>query len=489
MDRTQTTKHKKLPIALALVLSVISFSPLQAQEPRTQFRAGAATSNITLPLGARNGGVIARGGAAKNIHDELHARCLVLDDGKTKVAIVVCDLRMIIRDVTDAAKKLAEEATGIPAENILISATHTHGSPGVIGMHTDEIDLWYSDFLIKRMADGIQRANENLAPAKVGWGSGSSPNQVFNRRWFMKEGAIKPNPFGEEGEIIRTNPSRMSKLLDKPAGPVDPEVSILSVQHSDGRPLALIANYGVHYIGGYKGGSVSSDYFGVFASQVESLLATDSNDPPFVAMMSNGTSGDTNNVNFQSPKSPSKPWEKMTAVAKELADEVHRVYKTIEHRDDLSLSAATTELELGVRKPDAKRIAWAEKMMTPKADDTAVKINPRHVIYAQEALELAKFPATVSIQLQAIRIGDIGITGIPCEVFAETGLALKKESPLKNSFTIELANGYNGYLPTAQDHEWGGYETWPARSSYLETEAETKIRSASLELLKKVAAE
>ena len=109
MDRTQTTKHKRLPIALALVLSVILFSPLQAQEPKTQLRAGAATSNITLPLGARNGGVIARGGAAKNIHDELHARCLVLDDGKTKVAIVVCDLRMIIRDVTDAAKKLAEK--------------------------------------------------------------------------------------------------------------------------------------------------------------------------------------------------------------------------------------------------------------------------------------------------------------------------------------------------------------------------------------------
>ena len=304
----------------------------------------------------------------------------------------------------------------------------------------------------------------------------------------MKDGAIKPNPFDEKDEIVRTNPPRMSESLDKPAGPVDPEIAILSVQHADGRPLALIANYGVHYIGGYTGGSVSADYFGIFSRRVESLLKTESDDPPFVAMMSNGASGDTNNINFMEPKTPSKPWEKMTAVAHELAEEAIRVYKLIKHRNDLSLDVATAELELGVRKPDKKRIAWAEKTMTPKADDTAVKINPRHVIYAQEALELEKFPDSVSIPLQAIRIGSIGITGIPCEVFAETGLALKEESPLKNTFMVELANGYNGYLPTAQQHEWGGYETWPARSSYLETEAETKIRSTILDLLKKTAA-
>ena len=179
MDHLQTTSPKRLPIALALILSLISFLSAHAQKPKAEFQAGAATSNITLPLGARNGGVIARGGLAKNVHDELHARCLVLDDGKTKVAIVVCDLRMIVRDVTDAAKKLAEEATGIPSENILISATHTHAAPGVIGMHTDEIDLWYSDFLIKRIADGIQRAHENRTPAKVGWGFRSGPRSGF----------------------------------------------------------------------------------------------------------------------------------------------------------------------------------------------------------------------------------------------------------------------------------------------------------------------
>ena len=109
------------------------------------------------------------------------------------------------------------------------------------------------------------------------------------------------------------------------------------------------------------------------------------------------------------------------------------------------------------------------------------------VTTAREALELAKFPPKKSLRLQAIRIGDLGIAAIPCEVFAETGLAIKAESQFEAAFTIELANGYNGYLPTPQQHEWGGYETWPARSSYLEVEAEPKIRSVVLELLRKVA--
>ena len=74
-----------------------------------------------------------------------------------------------------------------------------------------------------------------------------------------------------------------------------------------------------------------------------------------------------------------------------------------------------------------------------------------------------------------MRIGDLGIAAIPCEVFAETGLAIKRQNPFKQTFTIELANGCNGYLPTPEQHKLGGYETWRARSSYLEAEAAPKI--------------
>ena len=98
----------------------------------------------------------------------------------------------------------------------------------------------------------------------------------------------------------------------------------------------------------------------------------------------------------------------------------------------------------------------------------------RPQVYAEEAIALAELPERVSVPLQAMRIGDLGIAAVPCEVFAATGLEIKARSPLKPTFLIELANGYNGYLPTPEQHAWGGYETWPARSSYLEVEAAPK---------------
>ena len=351
-------------------------------------------------------------------------------------------------------------------------------------MHTAELDRWYVDFLTVRIADGLRWAITNLAPARIGSGAGSKPEHVHNRRWFMREGSIPPNPFGESTDRVRTNPPRRSEDLVKPAGPIDPQLAILSVQHADGRPLALLANYGLHYMGGYERGHVSGDYFAVFADRIQQLIGADRLDPPFVAMMSNGTSGDINNINFRKPRQKHAPWTAMREVAYDLADEAFRVYGNIKYRDDASLAVSTTELDLGVRRPDQERLKWASAVL--KADTNPARLT-RPEIYAGEALQLAKFPENVTVPLQAIRIGNVGICAVPCEVFAETGLAIKAQSPLRQTFTIELANAYHGYLPTPQQHELGGYETWPARSSYLEVEAEPKIRATVLDLLKGIA--
>jgi neutral ceramidase len=75
---------------------------------------------------------------------------------------------------------------------------------------------------------------------------------------------------------------------------------------------------------------------------------------------------------------------------------------------------------------------------------------------------------------------------IPCEVFAEIGLDFIARSPFPCTFTVELANGYNGYLPTPAQHALGGYETWRAKSSYLEVQASEKIAAAALTLLQRV---
>ena len=457
---------------------------LAAAEPRV-FRAGAATSNITPAFGVLLDGTIQQNGPAKHVHDELHARCFVLDDGTERIAIVVCDNTMITGSVLDAAKEIIRKQSGLNPDRVLISATHTHSAPRAIRISEKPEDIAYLDFLARRIADGVQRAINNLAPAKVGWGRGNKPEFVHNRRWLVEKSVQRPNPFGKEGEIVAMNPGRTG--LVRPAGPVDPEVFILSLQYTDGRPLALLANYGLHYIGGIPSGTISADYFGAFSKKLEQALGTDKSAPPFVAAMSNGTSGDVNGVNLKAPPERAANYERMNAVAQAVADEALRIQRGIQHRADVTLGMKQVILQLRIRKPDAARLAWAKPLYASGQAKFAAGVPlTRPEVYAREAMHLKDYPDVAPVPVQAIRIGDLGITAGPNEIFAETGLAIKAQSPFKATFTISIANAYYGYLPTPQQHEWGGYETWDARSSALEIEAEPKIRAAALNLLREL---
>jgi len=449
-----------------------------------RLRAGAAVTKITPEPGVSLEGYFMKLGPVKSVHDDLHARCLVLDDGAERVAICICDMTVIPRDVFDKAKELVHRRAGLPTNRMLMAATHTHSAPRV-GLAQGELDKKYVEFLIRQMAEAVCRAIDNLAPAKVGWGTAEKPEFTFNRRWFMKPGTVPTNPFGEDTDRVQFNPPRGSGNLVQPAGPVDPLLSVLSVQHADGRPMALLANYSIHYVGGFARQEVSADYFGVFAARIGELLGAGPLEPRFVGIMSNGTSGNIGGPDsFRKPRPKLPPYERMRQVGCRLADAALRICRQIDHRDRVPLAMRQTELELGIRRPDEARLAWAREVLSNPQRKHAHRWTP---LYAQEAILLSQGPATVSHKLQAIRVGELGIGAIPCEVFAETGLAIKKGSPLKPTFIIELANGYGGYLPTPEQHELGGYETWDARSSCLEVDAEPKIRAAVLELLGQVA--
>ena len=442
------------------------------------FRAGAAISNVTPWLGvSMPGGFTDR--RATKIHDELYARCLVLDDGKTQLAIVVVDNCILPRDLLDRAKLMAENATEIPAKHILISATHSHSGPAAMDIAQCKADPEYQSFLVRRIADGIRRAASNAAPAKIGWGFGEMPSQVFNRRWHMKEGGIIENPFGNKKDQVRMNPPRRSPLLDRPAGPTDSQVPVLSVAHVNGRPLALLSNYSLHYVGGTGAGTISADYFGVFADRIKELMKADRQQPPFVGMLSNGTSGDINNINFQGIPKRQPLYEQINFVAHKLANEVLRVQTKIKHSEWVSLKVEQKEVSLGVRRPNEDELVSARQILEETKDSN--RLTTREV-YAQETLRLAKYPPRISIPLQALHIGNLRICAIPCEPFAEVGLNLKKLR--KETFIIGLANGYFGYLPTARQYALGGYETWRCGWSFLEVDSAKRVVHTFVELMK-----
>lgn len=458
--------------------------PAAADGPRDKktFRAGAFAQDITpkkFPISV-NGNMSDI--QARRASDPLHARCLVLDDGTTRVALCVVDSCMLPRPITDEARRLAEKATGIPASHILIAATHTHTAPTAAGVFQSEPDAAYVKELPGLIARGIAQAAAQRAPARIGWGKGSNPRQLFNRRWHREHALIPRDPFGRTSDQVQMNPGYQAAGLLKPAGPIDPTVSVVSVQSLEGRPIALLANYSLHYVGGIE--ALSADYFGAFAERVKDLLDARDRTPAFVAVMSNGTSGDINNVNFAGPLPKRRSaGEQIRVVADDVARTAVETYRKINHRDWVSLDAATAEIELGVRMPDEKDLERARTVLAAAKDPV---LRGLEQVYARETVLLAKYPARVKLMLQAIRIGELGIAAVPCEVFVEIGLQLRQRSPLADTFTIELANGYNDYLPTPEQHRLGGYETWRARSSYLEVDASTTISRTLLGLLDRV---
>ena len=483
MHKTLTRPAKaRLPFFTRILLClttvfVFSWIDLPAQ-PERQFRAGAATSNITPWLGiSSNGGRQDR--VPQHVHDELHARALVLDDGRTRLALVTVDSCVVPRQIFDAAKKLVHQHTGLPIENMLMSATHTHTAATATPVFQSEADAEYLSFLTRKIADSVRIALNNLEPARIGWGVGKVPQHVFNRRWKMKPGTIPPNPFGGIDQV-RMNPPVGSPDLIEPAGPTDPDLTVISVRALDGRAIALLANYSLHYVGA---GHFSADYFGAFADRIQQLLGADRQDPPFVGILSNGASGNINNIDFRQKRPADPPFSRMKAVANDVAAEALRVSSSSLRHDWVPLSVRQIEIELGVRRPTAEERDRARRIMV-RAQGPSMKTAEE--IYARETVLIGEYPSKVPVILQALRIGDLGIAAIPCEVFVEIGLEIKKKSPFVTTFTTSLANGYNGYLPTPEHHRLGGYETWRARSSYLDVDSSPKIVEQLLELLRQV---
>lgn len=466
---------------LTFLIFLVSVTTSFAQD-KPVLKAGAATSNITPPLGEQIVGNWKPIPAA-HIHDELHARCLVMDDGSTRLGIVICDNVGIPREVFDAAKQKIHDSTGFPVANLLMASTHTHSATTARGpskvIWQDELTA-YQQFLVQRIADGMQCAINNLEPASIAFGSASEPSEVFNRRWFVTDPALRVNPFGGIDQV-RMNPPSGNKSLVRPAGPVDPEICFVSVQNVEGRPLSLLANYSLHYVGGVPTGDVSADYFGYFARFIKSRLGATEQSPPFVGILSNGTSGDINNINFETRRTSSQPYERIQLVAKKVSDKVYDAHQQLKFSDTVKLSAAVTELSLQVRQPTAEMVAYLDAAVSQPVDKTKPR-NGHELTYHERIEKLKAAPQSIDVPIQVFGMGDIGIVAIPFETFAEIGLEIKDKSPFQHTFIIELANGSYGYLPTPEQHELGGYETWLG-TNYVELEASRKITDTALKLL------
>jgi hypothetical protein len=203
-----------------------------------------------------------------------------------------------------------------------------------------------------------------------------------------------------------------------------------------------------------------------------------------VALMANGTSGDINNINFLHPRPSKKPYEQMRFVAEDLAAKVQSALAKVDYQDQVTLAARYRELPIARQQPTAEQIVWARQTLTkpaPKPDQVDLPYS-----YAHRIMNMIGREATVAVPLQVLRIGSVCIGTIPGEPFCQIGLEFRKRSPVQPAFLVELAHGSFGYVPTAEQFAWGGYETWLGSCAFEPHGAE-KLMDALLEMAGEVA--
>ncbi|SDM71414.1 neutral/alkaline non-lysosomal ceramidase N-terminal domain-containing protein [Kriegella aquimaris] len=470
---------------IVLILFLLGcISNLRGQEK--VFMAGASQIDITPPLGLELIGNFAENFAG-NIHDPLHAKSLVLDDGNSKIAIVIVDNLGVTEKVFEQAKEYIQNEIGLKKDHVLIASTHTHSGPdaGEFYMSETEPLTEYGKFLARKIADGVTTSHHNLEPAKIAWGGVAVPEHVFVRRWFMKDSVY--SPYGTK-DIVAMNPGTMNPNIVKPSGPVDPEVSFISLQATSGRPISVLANYSLHYVGWVPKGDISADYFALFGAYLGQKLSVDEDMkyPPFVGIMSNGTSGNVNNNDYGKPRgetrSVDRPYEQMDYVARDVAEKVYKALQKVKYSSWVPLGGELSVLPLKTHRASPEVMANVARILD-RPDSDKPLYSSREKIYAKRILKMElEWPDEIEVQLQALRIGDLGITGLPFEAFTQIGLEIKDKSPFKDTFTIELANGDYLYLPTPQEVELGGYETWLSIRT-VEKYASDKITKRLLEQL------
>jgi len=272
------------------------------------------------------------------------------------------------------------------------------------------------------------------------------------------------------------HPGYQNPDFTSPAGPVDTGLTVLSLQSRAGRALAVLGNYSQHYKGAAP---VSGDYYTRFDQMIEKLVSPDGSEPPVVGIMSQGTSGDLQWMDYSQPKKDMG----LDEYAQALADIAYAQCRKMTYRDWVPLGMVERKITLRRRTPDSKRLAWAEQV---RAQMKGPVVRNQPEVYALEAFHLQDEPVR-ELKLQALRIGDLGICAIPDEVYGITGIKLKEQSPFATQFNMELANGGEGYIPPPFQHKFGGYTTWPARTAGLEEQTEVVITENLLEMLEELA--
>ena len=413
-----------------------------------ELRAGAAAVNINPPDGIPLAGYYHERGS-QGVIDDIFAKAAVLDDGKTRVAFVVCDLITLPRHTILEARRLIEEKTGIPGKHVMLSATHTHTGPVLSGDSesdpTDggsrDIARKYTSELPTGIAQAVADAAARLAPARASFARQAEERLGFNRRFWMKDGTVGWNP----GKL---NPGTI-----RPVGPTDPEVGVVYVETPDQKPLLTYVNFALH--ADTTGGPlVSADYAGALSRCLATYRGKD-----MLTMFANGTCGDVNHLNVDWA-GRQQGVDEANRLGTILAAAVFKAYMDLRPIEDTTLRVRSEILQLPLAAVTEKEVEEARAIVKKGTEARFME-----QVQAYKALDVdARQGKPFEVEVQVIAMGkDLAWVSVPGEVFVEIGLSIKSASPFRQTHVAELANGSIGYIPTRSAYSEGNYEVVSAR--------------------------
>jgi len=419
-----------------------------AEPQRAEFQVGAAATVINPPLGTPLAGYYSERGS-EGVLDDIHAKAAVMSDGKTRVALVVCDLLTLPRRTVLETRELIEQQTGIPGGNVMISATHQHTGPVVaressrddLDGGSGELDRAYSTELPELIARSVADAAARLTPGRVWFARGSEQRLAFNRRYWMKDGTVGWNPG-------KSNPDTL-----RPVGPTDPEVGVIYFDSTNATPLLTYVNFAMHpdTTGGKR---ISADYPGALSRALAGYQG-----PDMVTLFANGACGNLNhlNVNWSARQQGTNEANRLGAI---LAASVFKAYMDLKPVSDTTLRVRSELVALPLPRITDDDVAEAKAVL--KRMKTA---NFMELVKTFKVLDVAgRAGKPWEVEVQVVALGkDLAWVSLPGEIFVELGLNIKAVSPFAQTQIAELANGSIGYIPNRSAYAEGNYEVVSAR--------------------------
>jgi neutral ceramidase len=402
---------------------------------------------------------------SKGVREPLLAVACVLHDGKQTVALVGVDTVAVLKSTVAKARDLIEKETKIPGANVLIGASHTHTGGPVIGSAGSDEDVVYTDMVAVGIASAVSRAWRSLHAAQVGIGTGREDTITFNRRFLMRDGREITHP-GKPGTPHHAE-------IIGPAGPIDPDVGVLAARGPDGKVLGIVVHFACHST--VVGGDLySPDYAGYLRKHLKARYGAET---PVAFLL--GPCGDITQVDNLST-AVEFGVDHADMMGQKLAAETVRTIGRMTWTPEAKLAVATESPMLAIRpEPD------------PVREKPAFGLGSAWDLeYARERALLASIRrATPEIpcEVQAVRIGPLGIVTNGAEFFCEYGLRIKKCSLFRPTWVVSLANEYIGYVATANGFAAGGYEPRTARSSLMAIDTGQKLVESALRALRNVA--